>query len=717
MEAATRNDVTGKEIQKLVDSGVIQGEGYGITEAYLRKPTSRLQAGILYLRIAGLEEEALSYAASSSYENASVSTKMQPLLAYLFEHPYLGWGSDSEPLGQISAEEYGRVLLTLLGYYENIDYPREEVLSFAKEKGLNVIAGGGLMNNERTIKATYEALSMQINQGNETLAEQYTASRNKANFKPQPLIETVYGKIRGTRQAEAGVLEWLGVPYAQSPVHELRWKAPRELASWDGVIETTRYGNSCVQSANGKTIGEEDCLYLNIWRPDNASSNLPVLVFAHGGGNMSGSGQDFKGDQLARETNSIIISVNYRLGAMGFFRHPALRTGDAIDDSGNYGLLDILHSLTWVRDNIESFGGNPNNVTLSGQSAGARNVLAAMISPLGEGLFHKAVVLSGGLTTADPSKGDAKSDEILSMLLIKHGKAGDAEEAREWIQSQSAEAIDAFLRGLDAAEYAQAYGQVSIQMEPFPHLFEDGAVIPKEGFKRIDSGHYHKVPVILGSTATEFSVFALSDPDFLPSIMDGSLFKDSQKMKLYSASVKYGSGLYAGFNAERVAERLAGQPGQPPVYAYRFGWGTRDGVIDPGHRFLMGARHGADIMFYTGDVATVTQYFPKGYVTEENEPGREALTAIVRGYVKQFLYTGNPNGEGLPLWNEWSDEDNAEKILKLDADDAQAIVAMSAEYLKNEDILAEMEADPSLSAEQKAWIKDQIFAGRFFWKP
>jgi para-nitrobenzyl esterase len=529
-------------------------------------------------------------------------------------------------------------------------------------------------------------------------------------------IATMYGKVKGEKCKHSGTIHWLGVPYAKAPVNELRWKAPCDHEPWDGVRMATEYGNCCVQVVGDTVVGAEDCLYLNIWRPDYGSSSLPVFVYAHGGGNLSGSGQDFFGEELAAETNSMIISINYRLGAMGFFRHPSLRTRDPIDDSGNYGLLDILCALRWVKGNIGRFGGDPRNVTLAGQSAGARNVLAAMISPLGRGLFHKAAILSGGMTTADPLQGDAKSEEVLQRLLLATGKAATEADAKAWSATRSTEEVASFLLSVNSEYFASVYGQVAIQMEPFPHLFRDGAVIPVEGFAKIDHGHYLKVPILLGSTATEFSGFAASDPQFLHSLMDGSIFSDAEKSKLYAKTVQYGSELYAGFNVEEVAERIAVQQDQPPIYAYRFEWGTREEVMESPFRFLLGAMHGADILFYTGDEKMTLQNYPNGYLTKENEPGRRELTALLRGYLKQFLYTGNPKTAGLPIWKAWRVADNEQRILKMDADRNHAITWMDSEYLKAEEVRSRMEDDPALSPEQRAWIREHLLAGRFFWK-
>ena len=174
-------------------------------------------------------------------------------------------------------------------------------------------------------------------------------------YQGKPLQQTQYGTVEGMQNEPSHTLAWLGVPYAKPPVDELRWKAPRNLEKWAGVLETKHFQNKSAQLAGQKLLGSEDCLYLNIWRPDTQEAMLPVLVFVHGGGNFNGSGETFNGEILAQKTNSIIISVNYRLGVMGWFHYSALKTGDKLDDSGNYGLLDVLKSLEWVQGSIKSF--------------------------------------------------------------------------------------------------------------------------------------------------------------------------------------------------------------------------------------------------------------------------------------------------------------------------------------------------------------------------
>jgi para-nitrobenzyl esterase len=534
----------------------------------------------------------------------------------------------------------------------------------------------------------------------------------------EPMNETVTissGRIQGIRLKDDGAIAWLGVPYAKPPVDQLRWKAPRAAEPWSGVLPVKDFRSSSVQSTWAGPSGSEDCLYLNIWRPDHDATGLPVFVFLHGGGNVAGSGRDFQGGLLASETHSIIVTVNYRLGALGFFRHPALRTGNLLDDSGNYGLLDILHSLRWVQTNLSSFGGNPDNVTLAGQSAGARNALAAYLSPLGKGLFHKLFVMSGGLTTAAPEQGDAKANDILAALLIKTGTVHSYEEARDWIVARPMCTISEFLYEQKAIDIASTIGETGLRMTAFPHLFEDGTVIPVGGFESLKNREHPCLPIVLGSTASEFSGFALMDPYFSPLVQTGRLALEEEHKSLYEAAVQYGSELYASFNVEQVADKLFDTNPEMSIFGYRFAWGLQDGVMDPSIRFLLGASHGADIPFYTGDYSPTMQNFPAGMITGHNEPGRRFLSSLMRGYLQRFIHSGDPNGDGVPVWNQWTANSESAEILRFDASADQALVHLEMKLNIN-DILSSLENDSRLSADQRSWLRNNLFADRFFWK-
>lgn len=193
------------------------------------------------------------------------------------------------------------------------------------------------------------------------------------------------GDIKGHQDKDNDVLEWLGIPYATAN----RWQAPEEVEAWSDTFDATKPGEQDIQVSNGKIVGSESALNLDVVRPDSDEDNLPVIVYIHGGNNQTGNAQEIRGNTLVNDINAIYVSVNYRLGVLGFNPLAALKTGNDEENSGNYSLLDIAAALDWVKENIETFGGDKDNITLAGFSAGGRDVMATLISPL---LDRKSVV-------------------------------------------------------------------------------------------------------------------------------------------------------------------------------------------------------------------------------------------------------------------------------------------------------------------------------------
>ena len=225
--------------------------------------------------------------------------------------------------------------------------------------------------------------------------------------KPTLTRTTQKGNVKGLKTPSGAAMAWYGIPYAASTAGANRWRAPQPVAAWTGTrnatVEAPKAATYSSTSASGYT-GTEDCLYVNVYRPYTTSKNLPVLVYLHGGSNTSGTANlDF--GNMAASMGVVIVSVSFRVGAFGYLSHPALMDGTPEENSGNFTLLDIHEALLWVRDEIGAFGGNPGNVTLSGFSSGARNTLLCLISPLMNGLFHKAFIISGGFTTSTPIEG------------------------------------------------------------------------------------------------------------------------------------------------------------------------------------------------------------------------------------------------------------------------------------------------------------------------
>ncbi len=248
------------------------------------------------------------------------------------------------------------------------------------------------------------------------------------------IIETKYGKLKGYQESN-GTWVWKGVPFAKPPVGGLRWTAPEDPEHWAGVRDATEPCSECTQRltsrtwiTSGEIVGSEDCLYVDIYRPDTDDKHLPVYVWLHGGSNVFGGATNYDGKALAKRENIIVVVVQYRLGPFGWLSHPAFRDDEnALDASGNFGILDQIQALKWTRENIGAFGGNPLSVTLAGESAGALDTLTLLISPKASGLFRSAVVESGAPPSATfdtPATGDAKTNKMIEWLLVDDGTVG-----------------------------------------------------------------------------------------------------------------------------------------------------------------------------------------------------------------------------------------------------------------------------------------------------
>ncbi|CAH0530371.1 carboxylesterase family protein [Vibrio hippocampi] len=542
-----------------------------------------------------------------------------------------------------------------------------------------------------------------------------------SNFQATTTVTTEYGTIQGIDDLDGSVLSWLGVGYAKPPVGDLRWKAPQEPDEFHDVIETKQFRDVALQLAGSEVIGSEDSLYLNIWRPNSDEANLPVLLFVHGGGNVTGSAQEFIGNKLALQTNSVVISISYRLGALGWFRHPLLNSNsnsnnnsNELDQSGNFGLLDIIESLEWTNRNITYFGGDPENITLAGQSAGGTNVLAALISPLSQGLFEKLMVLSGGMTLSTVEQGNDRTIEAITKLVIENGEADSDEDALVWIEQH--DDTLSYLKQQPAEKLPGLYNSASLSMDGTAYLFQDGVVVPETGYDVIESGDYNQVPVILGSDKHEYSMFALlSDPAVFTAFVTGTLFnsENSALLDSYLKASKYGSMVYSAYNAEKNARKLVSYDGQPPVYGFRFSWGEQPDVVkEPFNSLYFSARHGADMDFITGHFSEAVNASLGGALYfEENELGRENLSKAMMDYIGAFLHSGSPNNGNNPHWLSWGKQH--EQLLNLDADLNQTVINMTSEVYSKDEVLSLMQSE--LSEDEMNNMIDIHFKNKNIW--
>jgi para-nitrobenzyl esterase len=461
-----------------------------------------------------------------------------------------------------------------------------------------------------------------------------------------PIVTVSGGSVRGI-DAD-GALSFKGIPYAAAPVGALRWRAPRPVPAWNGVLDGSGFGHDCMQvpvagdPAIITTTPSEDCLTLNVWRPDGDADGLPVMVWIHGGGFVNGgtSAPVYDGTHLAQR-GMVAVSLNYRLGRLGFFAHPALLAAQP-DEAGNFGLMDQIAALRWVHENIAVFGGDPAKVTLVGESAGGAAVLDLLTSPVAMGLFSGAMILSGGGRQA-----------LFSRPML--GRDGNVPAAAD---SDAAYAKTLGIEGSDAAALA------ALRSVPAERLVEgwtlpvllggvfrgerrydgtpmtDGTIVtgtPQQGFA---ARREARVPIIAGSTAQDL-------PLQLPPTSDPMGFFGADAAR--AAGVFNPGGqvpaqrLVQGIGADmsmhepaRFVARSVTEAGQP-AWLYRFSY-----VHESADNRAAGAAHGDDVAYLFDNVEL--RYGAAATGEDRAAAGQFA------GYLANFVKTGDPNGAGLPEW-------------------------------------------------------------------
>ncbi|MEW5733498.1 MAG: carboxylesterase family protein [Thermodesulfobacteriota bacterium] len=518
------------------------------------------------------------------------------------------------------------------------------------------------------------------------------------------VCKTAQGRISGMRWDEH-TLAWLGVPYARPPVGELRWKAPRDPEPWDGVRDASSFSPACMQYGGllltldpekfGQPCGSEDCLYLNVWRPDSAKAGLPVFFYLHGGLNAAGEGATslYHGANLARQAKAVVVTINHRLGIFGWFAHPALATGDPLDDSGNYGILDIIKALSWVRDNIVSFGGDPKNVTACGESAGSFNVLSLVISPLARGLFHRALCLSPltPLFGAKMKNVNRLAKKQAARMAVADGLAQNPEDARKALAAWEPARVKDFLYAKDAKAVlagtrplsSLGLNELGITLDVLSgSRFLDGTVIPKDMKQRLLRGDYNKVPYMVGNTQDEIRIFLLSfgifsKPDtrevarlireFDPQGPAPNLARIVPRRfrELYKLA---GTGLgKLAFEKNAVGTTAKTLSRHQDVYVFRFAWDEQPKPFD----FLVGSSHMTGLPFVFGNFQTDDQSIFRFSWSNANRTGTRKLHEDTVSYLASFFQTGNPNTgkrPDLPEWTPWTLEKGRKRRMVLDTE-------------------------------------------------
>ncbi|MFW3454485.1 carboxylesterase family protein [Aerococcus viridans] len=513
--------------------------------------------------------------------------------------------------------------------------------------------------------------------------------------------ETQFGSVMGYEEDEA--LIWQGIPYGGDTSGENRWQAPTDPQPWSETLDATQAGVVALQAGADGVTGSEDALNLDIYRPNNETEDLPVLVYIHGGNNQTGQAQEISGKSFVSSQDAIVVSVNYRLGPLGFNPLPALKTGSDEENSGNYAMLDLAKSLDWIRANIGEFGGDSNNITVSGFSAGGRDVMAMLISPLFEGKFDKAISFSGGMTIADEEKSQDIFAESIAPLVVEDGVKNDEDQAKKWLLTSDEEVKD-YLYKLDGIRLVGLMSNAGIRMDVFPHLYNDGTVIPTEGF---DTETYNSVPLIMLTGEQEFSLFSRFDPYFAEAVSDGSIDTDQDISGQYDFVNKYGGQLYSLFNLEDSAIKMTSNY-NAPIYGMEILFGENPDYISE-EMAKIGSFHGVFVPLLDTDSESYAELVTDSYESQ----GAKELSVMFQNYIYEFISSGNPNGENLTEWTEWQ-KDADENILFLDADDSVAIAKMGKKEFDYASVLAAIENDRSITEEQKADLLSEVMNGRWF---
>jgi len=432
-----------------------------------------------------------------------------------------------------------------------------------------------------------------------------------------------------------------------------------------------------------KPVGSEDCLTLNVWRPDHSASGLPVIVFVHGGSNIAGYSGDpvYDGEQLAATAGAVVVTLNYRLGLFGWMTHPAFQGDDARNSSGNFGTLDIILALRFIQSNAAAFGGDAANVTLMGQSAGAINVYSVMGSPLGSGLFQKAIILSGIIASTPRETGYEFSRKLVAQLVLDEGLVHSKGAAEAYVEKQDASGIRTYLKSKTTAQLLAAQSQ-DPSLRRVPTCFGDGVVIPVDLKGAFEKGQFNHVPTLVGMTRDEaklftagvmkvsdaerFTLMVKTDPDAEPTLK----LKDLVTPYLLPS---VGSGLYDAYawlilkGAEHQANAAitAMARYEPKVFAYRFDWNRGP---EP-WKTLYGAGHAIDLPFVFGNFSS--NLFSMDF-SRRNSPGREALSKIMMRTIGTFVRSGDPNHPELTAtWEPWSPSAGKTRKFIFDATDQE----------------------------------------------
>jgi para-nitrobenzyl esterase len=485
-------------------------------------------------------------------------------------------------------------------------------------------------------------------------------------------VKTVNGLVEGVTE-KSGIRAFKGLPFAAPPVGELRWREPQPVKNWQGVRKADKFGPRAMQRAifgdmNFRSDGmSEDCLYLNVWTPAKSDKEkLPVLVYFYGGGFMAGDGSEprYDGERMAQK-GMVALTVNYRLGLFGFMAHPELTSESPNKASGNYGLMDQAAALRWVKENIAAFGGDPNRVTIAGESAGSYSVSAQMASPLSRDLIAGAIAESGSLLSLQPA------------ATLAQGEESGVQFAR-WVGAGSLAA----LRAMPAEKLLEATADPAT---PRFSAVVDGYFFPKSPTAIFQAGEQVKVPLLAGWNSEEMNYRAIlgqEEPtleNYRKAVEKLYGERAGQVLKLYpaatdaevtQAATDLAGDRFIGYSTWKLLD-VHGRTSGKPTYRYYYtrprpamtpemgdaAPGLAGGVVRGTDASAMkvpparGAVHSAEIEYAMGNLST-----NKVYAWTEDD---YKVSRVMQEYFANFIKTGDPNGKGLPQWPAANSGQNA----------------------------------------------------------
>ncbi len=474
------------------------------------------------------------------------------------------------------------------------------------------------------------------------------------------IVESACGKLQGIELD--GVFVWKGIPYAKPPVGPLRFRAPERPDAWEGIRDASAFSPVAPQVqreimqffGNDITNMSEDCLYLNVWSPGADDKKRPVMVWIHGGAYLSGSGSShwYNGASFAAQGDVVVVTINYRLGVLGFL-HLGEIGGEEYAVSGNCGILDQVAALQWVQENIAAFGGDPNNITIFGESAGAMSVGVLLGFPSAQGLFHKAILQSGAAANVHPSGKAAKfASRILDALQIEPGELSKLEEMP----------VEKLLEASDAVP-AMALAPVI-----------DGVSLPKHPEEAIAEGSAKDITILIGTNKDEYNIFSVFDPEWknADEAKAAALFEKTFGPLLPIISKQFAENVPLNlelFNklvtrsiftdpAQRLAELQDHQGAR--VYMYRFDWET------PVFGGALKATHALEIPFVFNTLNTPhTENFTGA------SPERQLAADQMHQAWISFARSGNPNTDALPEWPRYDTNNRSTMIFNVKSEVVQ----------------------------------------------